>query len=96
MEANMPTTAMVHVRVDEQIKEQATVALAAMGLSVSDAVRVFLMRVVAEQQMPFALKVPNAETRAAMAEADTITLTRRARFSTATKLFNDLEKNRRK
>ena len=52
----MATTAMVHVRVDEQIKEQATVVLAAMGLSVSDAVRVFLMRVVAEQQMPFALK----------------------------------------
>jgi DNA-damage-inducible protein J len=53
------TTAMVHVRVDEKIKAQATEALAAMGLSVSDAVRVFLMRVVAEQQMPFALKVPN-------------------------------------
>ena len=42
------TTAMVHVRVDEKIKAQATEALAAMGLSVSDAVRVFLMRVVAE------------------------------------------------
>ena len=92
----MPTTAMFHVRVDEQIKEQATAALAAMGLSVSDAVRVFLMRVVAEQQMPFALKVPNAETRAAMAEADTITRSRRARFSTATGLFNDLEKKPRK
>jgi len=52
--------------------------------------------VVAEQQMPFALKVPNAETRAAMAEADTITRTRSARFSTATELFNDLEKKRRK
>ena len=92
----MSTTAMVHVRVDEQIKEQATEALAAMGLSVSDAVRVFLMRVVAEQQMPFALKVPNAETRAAMAEADAITRTRRARFSNAAALLHDLEKNRRK
>ena len=92
----MATTAMVHVRVDEQIKEQATEALAAMGLSVSDAVRVFLMRVVAEQQMPFALKVPNAETRVAMAEANAITRTRRARFSTAAELFDDLEKNRRK
>ena len=92
----MPTTAMVHVRVDEQVKEQATAALAAMGLSVSDAVRVFLVRVAAEQQMPFALKVPNTETRAAMAEAETIARTRRARFSTATGLINDLEKNRRK
>ena len=64
------TTAMVHVRVDEKIKAQATEALAAMGLSVSDAVRVFLIRVVAEQQMPFALKVPNAQTRTALEEAD--------------------------
>lgn len=92
----MATTTMVHVRVDENIKAQATETLAAMGLSISDAVRVFLMRVVAEQQMPFALKAPNAETRAAMAEADSITRTRRVRFGTATELFNDLEKKRRK
>ena len=92
----MATTTMVHVRVDENIKAQATETLAAMGLSVSDAVRVFLMRVVAEQQMPFALKAPNAETRAAMAEANEIARTRRARFGTATELFDDLEKKRRK
>ncbi|MHB0991261.1 MAG: type II toxin-antitoxin system RelB/DinJ family antitoxin [Burkholderiales bacterium] len=89
----MATTTMVHVRVDEQIKAQATETLAAMGLSVSDAVRVFLMRIVADKQMPFALKVPNAETRAAMAEADEMARTRRARFGTATELFDDIEKN---
>ena len=92
----MATTSMVHVRVDENIKAQATETLAAMGLSVSDAVRVFLMRVVAEQQMPFAIKAPNAETRAAMVEADSITRTRRPRYGTATELFDDLEKKRRK
>jgi len=85
---------MVHVRVDEKIKAQATETLAAMGLSVSDAVRVFLMRVVADKQMPFVLKAPNIETRAAMAEADEIARTRRARFDTASELFDDLEKNR--
>jgi len=53
----MANTRMVHVRVDEQIKAQAAETLAAMGLSISDAVRVFLMRVIAEKQMPFALKV---------------------------------------
>ena len=89
----MATTTMVHVRVDEKIKAQATETLAAMGLSVSDAVRVFLMRVVANKQLPFELKVPNSETRAAMAEADEIARTRRARFSTAAELFDDLEKN---
>ena len=43
--------------------------------------------------MPFALKVPNVETCAAMAEADEIARTRRARFGTATELFDDREKN---
>ena len=89
----MASTTMVDVRMDEQIKAQATQTLAAMGLTISDAVRVFLMRVLAGQQMPFALKAPNAETRAAMAEADEIARTRHARFGTAADLFDDLEKN---
>jgi DNA-damage-inducible protein J len=84
---------MVHVRLDERIKAQATETLAAMGLSISDAVRVFLMRVIADKQMPFALKVPNIETLAAMTEADEIAHTHHARFDTAAELFNDLEKN---
>jgi len=71
-------TAMVHIRLDERTKAQATETFAAMGLTLSDAVRVFLTRVVAEQQLPFALKVPNAQTRAAMAEADEIVRQRRA------------------
>ncbi|MDR0251392.1 MAG: type II toxin-antitoxin system RelB/DinJ family antitoxin, partial [Burkholderiales bacterium] len=58
----MATTTMVHVRLDEHTKTQATETLASMGLTLSDAVRVFLMRVVAEKQLPFALKVPNVET----------------------------------
>jgi DNA-damage-inducible protein J len=72
---------MVHVRVNEKIKAQATKALSAMGLSVSDAVRVFLTRVAAEQQLPFDLKVPNAETRAAMAEVDQMLRSGRGRFA---------------
>jgi len=92
----MATTTMVHVRLDEQIKAQATEKLASMGLTVSDAVRVFLMRVVADKQMPFALKVPNAETLAAMAEADAIARKRQTRFGRAAELFNDLEENSRK
>ena len=89
----MATTTMVHVRVDEQIKAQATETLAAMGLSISDAVRVFLMRVVADKQMPFSLRAPNAETLAAMAEADEIARTHSARFDSADELFDDLKKN---
>ena len=84
----MPTTAMVHVRVDEHIKTQATETLASMGLTVSDAVRVFLMRVVADQQLPFALKTPNTGTRSAMREARGIV---KARFASGKALIDDLE-----
>ncbi len=89
----MAATGMIHVRVDEEVKAQATETLALMGLSVSDAVRVFLKRVVAEKAMPFDVRVPNAETRAAMIEADAIIRDRRARFASAQDLFDDLEAN---
>jgi len=92
----MATTTMVHVRVDEQVKAEATETLAAMGLSMSDAIRVFLTRVAAEKQLPFALKVPNVQTRAAMTEAEAIVSQRRGRFPTADALFDDLEKARGK
>ena len=90
----MPThTSMLHIRVDDDIKEQATLALTAMGLSVSDAVRLFLRRVVVEQAFPLELKVPNAETLAAMQESRDMMAARRARFASADELFADLEKN---
>ena len=85
----MNTTTMVHVRVDGHIKEQATEALAAMGLSVSDAIRVLLTRIAAEKALPFVLKVPNATTIAAMQEARKIS---EARFKSADELMNELEK----
>jgi len=89
-------TSMLHVRVDDETKAQATQTLAAMGMSVSDAVRLFLRRVIVDQQFPLELKVPNAETRAAMEESRAIMAARRARFATADALFDDLEKNSRK
>lgn len=87
------TTSMVHVRVDDSVKAQATEALEAMGLSVSDAVRIFLKRVVADQALPIELKVPNAETRAAMEESRVIIRAHRARYASAQELFDGLEKD---
>ena len=66
----MATTTMIHVRVDETIKAQAAATLADMGLSVSDAVRMLLVRVVAERALPFDVRVPNAETAAAIQELE--------------------------
>ena len=86
-------TSMLHIRVDDDIKEQATQALAAMGLSMSDAVRLFLRRVVADQAFPLELKVPNAETQAAIEESRMMMAKRKARFADADALLADLEKN---
>ncbi len=65
----MATTEMVHVRIDKRTKARAAKALASMGLSVSDTVRVLLTRVAAEKALPFEVKAPNATTAAAMQEA---------------------------
>ena len=89
-------TSMLHIRVDDDIKEQATLALTAMGLSVSDAVRLFLRRVVVDQAFPLELKVPNADTQAAMDESCAMMARRRNgenRFASADEMFADLEKN---
>lgn len=90
----MTRSTMLHVRVDDEIKTQASEALAAMGLSVSDAVRILLKRVVNDQAFPLELKVPNARTRAAMEEARTMAETRTARFQSADALMDELEKAR--
>lgn len=63
-------TNMVHVRVDEKTKQKAAKALAAMGISVSDAVRMLLVRVASEKALPFDVKTPNATTIKAMRSAD--------------------------
>jgi DNA-damage-inducible protein J len=62
----MAATATVHIRVNQKIKERAAKTLAAMGMSVSDAVRILLVRVAAEKALPFELRVPNRKTMAAL------------------------------
>ncbi|KAK0342006.1 hypothetical protein LTR94_024043 [Friedmanniomyces endolithicus] len=54
--------------IDNTTKERATAALGAMGLSISDAIRLLMLRIADERRLPFEVKVPNAATREAMAE----------------------------
>ncbi len=89
-------TSMLHIRVEDDIKDQATLALTAMGLTMSDAVRLFLRRVVVDQAFPLELKVPNAETLSAIEESRVMMSKRKARFSDADALLADLEKNNHK
>jgi DNA-damage-inducible protein J len=65
----MATNAVVRARIDEHIKEEASVVLAAIGLTVSDALRLLLTRVAQEKALPFEPLIPNATTLAAMKEA---------------------------
>ena len=63
-------TTMLHVRIDEEVKAKSAKALKAMGLSVSDVVRMLLTRIATEKALPFEVRVPNAKTAAALRELD--------------------------
>ena len=80
-------TTMVHIRIDQKTKDRASKKLAAMGLSLSDAVRMLLVRVAAEDALPFEVKVPNATTVKAMRAAEQ---GKGKRLPSADALFRDL------
>ena len=86
----MSASTMLHVHVDDEVKDQAANAFERMGLTMSEGLRIFLRRVAADQALPFALQVPNAATRAVMDEARIVS----ARFETGEALMNDLPGNR--
>jgi DNA-damage-inducible protein J len=83
----MPANAVVRARIDIETKERAVVALDAMGLSVSDAIRLLMVRIADEQQLPFAVQVPNKVTAKAIDELES---GRGKRFEQAEDLFEDL------
>lgn len=87
----MAATAFVRVRIDEQIRDEAADVLAELGLTVSDVLRMTLTRVARDKALPLELKVPNAETRAAMEEARAAMKARVARFSGTEALFDALD-----
>jgi DNA-damage-inducible protein J len=65
----MATNSVVRARIDEHIKEEASIVLAAMGLTVSDAFRIMLTRIAREKALPFEPLVPNEATIKAMKQA---------------------------
>ena len=83
----MPTDTVVRARIDSDTKARATEALNAMGLTMSDAIRLLLLRVADEQRLPFTIQVPNAETVNAMKE---LKEGKGQRFDSEEELFGDL------
>ena len=83
----MATDTTVRARIDERVKKEAAHVLEDMGLSVSDAIRMMLVRVAAEEALPFDVRVPNATTVKAMEAADR---GEGRRFDSAEALLKDL------
>lgn len=77
----------VRARIDMATKNRASDALEAMGLSISDAIRMLMLRIADEKQLPFTVKVPNATTKKAIAELES---GRGKRFKTSKALMADL------
>ncbi|MCG3462737.1 type II toxin-antitoxin system RelB/DinJ family antitoxin [Xenorhabdus bovienii] len=84
------TETYVRARIDVNTKKQATAALEAMGLSVSDAIRLLMLRIADEQRLPFDVKVPNATTRQAM---DELKAGKGKRFDSVAALMADLHED---
>jgi DNA-damage-inducible protein J len=63
------TNTVVRARIDERVKEEAAAVLATIGLTVSDAFRLMMMRIAKDKALPFEPLVPNAETIEAMKAA---------------------------
>ncbi|MBA5607539.1 type II toxin-antitoxin system RelB/DinJ family antitoxin [Duganella sp. FT3S] len=78
----------VRARIDTDTKNRAAEALEAMGLSISDAIRLLMLRIADERRLPFEVKVPNATTRKAIAELEA---GQGKRFANVTALMADLE-----
>jgi DNA-damage-inducible protein J len=68
-EHSVAANSLVQARINEAVKEEASTVLAAMGLTVSDAVRLLLTRVAHDHALPFDPLVPNKRTIAAMKQA---------------------------
>jgi DNA-damage-inducible protein J len=64
----MAADTVVRARIDAATKARAASALEAMGLSISDAIRLLMLRVADEQRLPFEVKAPNADSVRAMNE----------------------------
>ena len=80
----------VRARIDSSTKERAAEALEAMGLSISDAIRLLMLRIADERRLPFDVKVPNAATREAMAELES---GKGKRFASVDDLMADLHED---
>lgn len=62
-------TGMIRARIDPDLKFRAETILGDLGLNASDAIRLFYTQITLSDGLPFEVRIPNAETRAAIRDA---------------------------
>lgn len=60
---------MIRARVEPDLKREAEAVFSRLGLSPTEAIRLFYKQVALQHGLPFAVKMPNAETREALRQA---------------------------
>ena len=65
----MSKTEMIRARVEPDLKQAAESVLKELGLTPTEAITLFYKQVTLKHGLPFAVQLPNAETRAAMQDA---------------------------
>ena len=84
----MATDTIVRARIDTVTKQRAAAALEAMGLSISDAIRLLMLRIADEKRLPFEIRAPNKATIQAIGELE---LGKGTRHENVAALFKDLK-----
>ena len=84
----MAAAEVVRARMDSDLKQEVTIILRGMGLSMSDAIRLLFVRVAADKALPFDVRVPNAKTREAMLD---VRAGRTTRAASVAALMADLD-----
>ena len=65
----MTKSEMIRARVEPELKQEAETVFSQLGLSTTQAITLFYKQVTLQQGLPFAVKIPNAETREALQQA---------------------------
>lgn len=89
----MAKTATLNIRIDPDTKFRAEQLYRSFGITLTDAVNIFLRKSIMEGGLPFDMRDPNAETLAAMRETEDILSGRiqAKKYSSARELFNELD-----
>lgn len=89
----MPKSASMYIRIDPKIKAEVEAIYSRYGMSITDAINIFLYQSKNVDGLPFDLRpaVPNAETLAAMKEGDAIIRSGKGRFENADGLLGELK-----